>query len=222
MNTKNYQKIVNQIPSNVKLVAVSKTQPLENILAIYNSGQRIFGENRPLDLRDRYEALPKDIDWHFIGHLQTNKIKYIIPFVKLIHSIDSIKLLKNVNNSAQKHNRVVDVLLQFHIADETTKQGFQLTEIQEFIKNDGLNDLKNVNIVGVMGMATNTDDINHVRTEFKNLKNIFNSLKEEFFSTKEDFKEISMGMTNDYHIAIEEGSTIVRVGRAIFNDNIEI
>ncbi len=222
MSIKNYQKIVKSIPSNVKLVAVSKTQPIEYIQKVYDGGQRIFGENRPLDLVDRYEALPKDIEWHFIGHLQTNKIKYIIPFVKLIHSIDSIKLLKNVNKHAKNNNRVVDVLLQFHIADETSKQGFKLSEIKDFLNEGGLNNLQNVNVVGVMGMATNTDDFNHVRGEFKNLKNIFDTLKKEFFNTKEDFKEISMGMTNDYKIAIEEGSTMVRIGRAVFNDDIEI
>ena len=218
MNLNNYQKIIRSLPTNVQLVAVSKHQSYNNILNVYNVGQKVFGENRPLELQDKYDNLPKDIQWHFIGHLQTNKIKNIIQYVSLIHSVDSIKLLEEINKEAAKINRVVDVLLEFHIADEITKQGFDFVEITDYLSSSQYKKLKNINIVGVMGMATFTDDENKIRSEFKRLKSYFDVLKEKFFACN-SFKEISMGMSNDYGIAIEEGATLVRIGTAIFADN---
>jgi len=218
MNLNNYRKIIRSLPSNVQLVAVSKHQPYNNILNVYNAGQKVFGENRPLELQDKYNNMPKDIQWHFIGHLQTNKIKNIIQYVSLIHSVDSFKLLEEINKEAAKINRVVDVLLEFFIADETTKQGFDIDEVTEYLNSNQYKDLKNINITGVMGMATFTDDENKIRSEFKRLKSYFDVLKEKFFAN-DSFKEISMGMSNDFNIAIEEGATLIRIGTAIFADN---
>ncbi|MDL2227809.1 YggS family pyridoxal phosphate-dependent enzyme [Bacteroidales bacterium OttesenSCG-928-K03] len=218
MNLNNYQRIINNLPKNVRLVTVSKHQSPDNILQVYETGQRIFGENRALELQEKYNFLPKDIQWHFIGHLQTNKIKNIIAFVSLIHSIDSFKLLNEVNKEAQKINRVVDVLLEFHIADEMSKQGFIIDEITEYLNSTNYKELNNINIVGVMGMATFSDDENKIRNEFKLLKSYFDILKENFFFNNDSFKEISMGMSNDYQIAIEEGATLIRIGTAIFAD----
>ena len=204
------------VPSNVTLIAVSKTKPVSDLQEAYDAGQRIFGENKALEMRDKHQVLPEDIQWHFIGHLQTNKIKYIAPFVTLIHAIDSLSLLEAVNKEAVKNNRVIDCLLQFHIAQEDTKFGLDMEEAKALLESDSFKDLKNVNIVGVMGMATFTDDAAQVRNEFKNLKNIFDTLKENYFADKDSFKEISMGMSDDYPIAIEEGATMVRVGSKIF------
>lgn len=204
------------VPSNVTLIAVSKTKPVSDLQEAYDAGQRIFGENKALEMRDKHQVLPEDIKWHFIGHLQTNKIKYIAPFVTLIHAIDSLSLLEAVNKEAVKNNRVIDCLLQFHIAQEDTKFGLDIEEAKALLESDSFKDLKNVNIVGVMGMATFTDDAAQVRNEFKNLKNIFDTLKENYFADKDSFKEISMGMSDDYPIAIEEGATMVRVGSKIF------
>lgn len=204
------------VPSNVTLIAVSKTKPVSDLQEAYDAGQRIFGENKALEMRDKHQVLPEDIKWHFIGHLQTNKIKYIAPFVTLIHAIDSLSLLEAVNKEAVKNNRVIDCLLQFHIAQEDTKFGLDMEEAKALLESDSFKDLKNVNIVGVMGMATFTDDAAQVRNEFKNLKNIFDTLKENYFADKDSFKEISMGMSDDYPIAIEEGATMVRVGSKIF------
>ncbi|MBR5146609.1 MAG: YggS family pyridoxal phosphate-dependent enzyme [Bacteroidales bacterium] len=204
------------VPSNVTLIAVSKTKPVSDLQEAYDAGQRIFGENKALEMRDKHQVLPDDIQWHFIGHLQTNKIKYIAPFVTLIHAIDSLSLLEAVNKEAVKNNRVIDCLLQFHIAQEDTKFGLDMEEAKTLLESDSFKDLKNVNIVGVMGMATFTDDSAQVRNEFKNLKNIFDTLKENYFADKDSFKEISMGMSDDYPIAIEEGATMVRVGSKIF------
>ena len=204
------------VPSNVTLIAVSKTKPVSDLQEAYDAGQRIFGENKALEMRDKHQVLPDDIQWHFIGHLQTNKIKYIAPFVTLIHAIDSLSLLEAVNKEAVKNNRVIDCLLQFHIAQEDTKFGLDMEEAKTLLESDSFKDLKNVNIVGVMGMATFTDDAAQVRNEFKNLKNIFDTLKENYFADKGSFKEISMGMSDDYPIAIEEGATMVRVGSKIF------
>ena len=204
------------VPSNVTLIAVSKTKPVSDLQEAYDAGQRIFGENKALEMRDKHQVLPEDIKWHFIGHLQTNKIKYIAPFVTLIHAIDSLSLLEAVNKEAVKNNRVIDCLLQFHIAQEDTKFGLDMEEAKALLESDSFKDLKNVNIVGVMGMATFTDDAAQVRNEFENLKNIFDTLKENYFADKDSFKEISMGMSDDYPIAIEEGATMVRVGSKIF------
>ena len=204
------------VPSNVTLIAVSKTKPISDLQEAYDAGQRIFGENKALEMRDKHQALPDDIQWHFIGHLQTNKIKYIAPFVTLIHAIDSLSLLEAVNKEAAKNNRVIDCLLQFHIAQEETKFGLDMDEARAMLESESFKNLNNINICGVMGMATFTDDAAQVRDEFKNLKNIFETLKENYFKGNESFKEISMGMSDDYPIAIEEGATMVRVGSKIF------
>ena len=204
------------VPSNVTLIAVSKTKPVSDLQEAYDAGQRIFGENKALEMRDKHQALPDDIQWHFIGHLQTNKIKYIAPFVTLIHAIDSLSLLESVNKEAAKNNRVIDCLLQFHIAQEETKFGLDLEEARAILESESYKKLKNINICGVMGMATFTDDAAQVRNEFKSLKNIFETLKENYFVGNESFMEISMGMSDDYPIAIEEGATMVRVGSKIF------
>lgn len=216
MIKENLNKVRATVPNDVTLIAVSKTKPVADLQEAYDAGQRIFGENKALEMRDKHQELPKDIQWHFIGHLQTNKIKYIAPFVSLIHSIDSISLLEVVNKEAVKNNRVIDCLLQFHIAKEETKFGLDIEEAEEMLKSDSYKNLNNINIIGVMGMATFTDDVNQIRNEFKSLKNIFNILKERYFQDKESFKEISMGMSDDYPIAIEEGATMVRVGSKIF------
>jgi len=209
-------KIKSSLPPTTTLIAVSKTKPVEDLQQAYDAGQRVFGENKALEMRDKHEALPNDIQWHFIGHLQINKIKYIISYVSLIHSIDSLNLLKEVNIAATKKNRVVDCLLQFHIANEDTKYGLLLHEAHELLNSAEYKAMNNIRVVGVMGMATFTDNREQIRQEFKNLKNIFDQLKEQYFSESNCFKEISMGMSDDYSIAIEEGSTLVRVGSAIF------
>ncbi len=204
------------VPSNVTLIAVSKTKPVSDIQEAYDAGQRIFGENKALEMRDKHQVLPNDIQWHFIGHLQTNKIKYIAPFVTLIHAIDSLSLLEAVNKEAAKNNRVINCLLQFHIAQEETKFGLDIEEAKSMLESESYKNLNNINICGVMGMATFTDNAAQVRDEFKNLKNIFETLKENYFKENDSFKEISMGMSDDYPIAIEEGATMVRVGSKIF------
>lgn len=216
MNLNQYYKIKNELPKYTKLIAVSKTKPVEDILTLYQEGQRVFGENRALEMRDKQEILPKDIEWHFIGHLQTNKIKYIAPFVHLIHSVDSFELLQEIDKQAQKHNRVIPCLIQFYIADEVTKFGFDLNEAEQMLDSEHFKELKHVKIVGVMGMGTFTDNREQTRLEFHHLTDIFKTLKEKYFSNDADFREISMGMTDDYQIAIEEGSTMVRIGSAIF------
>lgn len=216
MISENLSVIKSTIPSNVELIAVSKTKPVSDLQECYDAGQRIFGENKALEMRDKHEQLPKDIQWHFIGHLQTNKIKYIAPFVSLIHSIDSFSLLEAVNKEAMKHGRTLDCLLQFHIAQEDTKFGLSLEEADNILQSTEYQSFKNVRICGVMGMATFTDNIEQVRNEFKTLKTIFDALKERYFKDADFFKEISMGMSDDYPIAIEEGSTMVRIGSKIF------
>ena len=212
MIKENLEKVRATLPKSVTLVAVSKTKPVSDLQEAYDAGQRIFGENHALEMRDKHEVLPTDIQWHFIGHLQTNKIKYIIPFVTLIHSIDSANLLEAVNKEAKKHDRVVDCLLQFHIAQEETKFGLDLDEARQLLESDEFKQMDNVRICGVMGMATFTE----VRKEFKHLKEIFDTLKAKYFAGQPQFKEISMGMSDDYPIAVEEGATLVRVGSKIF------
>ncbi len=216
MIKENLNKIRATLPEGVTLVAVSKTKPVSDLQEAYDAGQRVFGENHALEMRDKHEALPQDIQWHFIGHLQTNKIKYIIPFVTLIHSIDSANLLEAVNKEAKKHDRVVDCLLQFHIAQEETKFGLDLEEARQLLDSEAFKQMENVRICGVMGMATFTDDEAEVRKEFKHLKAIFDTLKHDYFANQPQFKEISMGMSDDYPIAVEEGATMVRVGSKIF------
>lgn len=216
MIKENLEEIKATLPEQVTLVAVSKTKPVSDLQEAYNAGQRIFGENHALEMRDKHEVLPNDIQWHFIGHLQTNKIKYIIPFVTLIHSIDSANLLEAVNKEARKHDRIVDCLLQFHIATEETKFGLDLDEARQLLNSDAFREMHNIRICGVMGMATFTDDTEQVHNEFRNLKSIFDTLKHDYFAEQPQFKEISMGMSDDYPIAIEEGATLVRVGSKIF------
>ncbi len=202
--------------TNARLVAVSKTHPAERILTIYQKGQRVFGENRPQEMLEKQAALPADIEWHLIGHLQTNKVKTIAPFVALIHSVDSLRLLLEIDKQAAKNGRVIDCLLQFHIAQEDTKFGLDETEGIELLKDPSFPALQNVRICGVMGMATFTDNQEQVRQEFRHLKSIFQRLKSEFFPNAEHFREISMGMSGDWRIAVEEGSTLVRIGSLIF------
>ncbi|MDI3526645.1 MAG: dependent protein, partial [Tenuifilum sp.] len=209
-----------ELPSHVKLIAVSKTHPVEAIMEAYNAGHRLFGENKVQELVSKYEQMPKDIEWHLIGHLQTNKVKYIAPFVSLIHSVDSLKLLKTINKEAAKNNRVIDCLLQVHIAQEETKFGLSTQELHDILKSPELDQLNNIRICGLMGMATFTDNIQQVRNEFRNLKNIFDEVKNAYFQMESFFKEISMGMSGDYRIAIEEGSTMVRIGSNIFGHRI--
>ncbi|MCK5169470.1 MAG: YggS family pyridoxal phosphate-dependent enzyme [Bacteroidales bacterium] len=210
------QFLASEIPANVKLIAVSKTKPVETILEAYKSGHKIYGENKVQDLVDKYNELPKDIEWHMIGHMQSNKVKYIAPFVSLIHGIDSFKLLKVVNKEGEKNNRKIDCLLQFHIAKEETKFGLDLNEATEFLKSEEFKNLNHINICGVMGMATFTENENTIRPEFKELVYIFNQLKNTYFLKNDNFKEISMGMSADYKIAIEEGATMVRIGSLLF------
>ena len=216
MIQENLNAVKTTLPSNVTLIAVSKTKPVADIKEAYDAGQRIFGENKALEVRDKHQVLPDDIQWHFIGHLQTNKIKYIAPFVTLIHSIDSAALLESVNKESAKNNRVIDCLLQFHIAQEDTKFGLDIEEAKNLLESENFKKLRNIRIVGVMGMATFTDNSAQIRDEFKNLKNIFEILKNTYFKENDTFREISMGMSDDYPIAIEEGATMVRVGSKIF------
>lgn len=216
-NNKVYEEILKYTAEHhVTLVAVSKTKPIEQIMLLYNKNQRIFGENKVQEMVSKNEILPKDIQWHLIGHLQTNKVKFIAPFVSMIHSVDSEELLKIIHKEAIKKSRVIPVLLQFHIASEETKFGLDLNEAFQLLDNIKKNPMDGVQINGVMGMASFTDKMDQVRKEFKSLKNIFTILKEKYFAEDEHFKEISMGMSGDYKIAIEEGATLVRVGSAIF------
>lgn len=216
MNQEVYKHIVETIPAHVQLVAVSKLKPASEVMAAYELGQRHFGENWAQELKEKHEQLPKDIQWHFIGHLQTNKIKYIIPYVHLIHSIDSFRLLQEVNRLAARHGRVVGCLLQFHVATEETKFGFSMEECLQMLQSPEFSTLHNIEICGVMGMASLTDNTEQIHREFRTLHGYFERLKKEYFADSASFKEISMGMTDDYPIAIEEGSTMIRVGSAIF------
>lgn len=203
-------------PTRTKLIAVSKTHPAERVMELYQLGQRRFGENRVQELTAKYEALPKDIEWHLIGHLQTNKVKYIAPFVACIQSVDSLKLLEEIDRQAAKHDRVIDCLLQFHIAEEETKFGLDEAEADALLQSAEFQAMQHVRITGVMGMATFSDNPMQVRREFQHLKRIFEDLKKRFFAAQESFREISMGMSGDYQLAVEEGSTMVRVGTLLF------
>lgn len=211
----NLQEIKNSIPEHVTLVAVSKTKPIADLQEAYDAGQRVFGENKVQEMVTKYDALPKDIEWHMIGHLQRNKVKYMAHFVSLIHGVDSFKTLKEINKQAQKHNRVINCLLQAHIAEEETKFGLSFDEITEIINSEEFNKLQNINVVGLMGMATFTDNEHQIKNEFSSLQNYFNSIKS---ISKDNLqpKILSMGMSGDYQIAIECGSTMVRIGSSIF------
>jgi PLP dependent protein len=214
----NIKSLKQQIPPSVKLVAVSKTKPVSAILEAYNSGQKSFGENRVQELVQKKDLLPADIEWHLIGHLQSNKVKLIVPFISLIHSVDSFKLLKIINLEASRINRVVDCLLQIHIAEEETKFGFNMDEISEMTGSEDLRNLNSIRICGVMGMASFTEDEEKIHKEFRFLAECFDDLRRDYFTGESWFKEISMGMSGDFKIAIGEGSTIVRIGSLIFGE----
>jgi len=216
----NIQSIRTHIPAHVRLVCVSKFNPNESIITAYETGERIFGESKVQELCEKHETLPQDIIWHFIGHLQTNKIKYLVPFVSLIHGVDSYKLLVEINKQAAKAGKTVNCLLQIHIAQEETKFGFSAEELFEMLEAGEWKALKNIRICGLMGMATYTEDREQIRSEFRRLKSIFDEVKENHFSNESSFCELSMGMSDDYQIAIEEGSTLVRVGSSIFGHRI--
>lgn len=203
-------------PFNAQLIAVSKTKPNKDLLQAYEAGQRDLGENKVQELTGKFEELPKDIRWHMIGHLQRNKVKYIAPFVHLIHGVDSLRLLVEINKQAAKNNRVINCLLQVYIAKEESKFGLDETELEELLNSAEFAQMENVKIVGLMGMATNTENEAVIRNEFKGLKSLFEEIKTKYNSEKVEMKEISMGMTGDYKIALEEGSTMIRVGSAIF------
>ena len=212
------QSILSSIPNGVQLVAVSKTKPLEDILEVYEAGQRIFGENKVQELVEKHETLPKDIQWHYIGHLQRNKVKYIAPFVSLIHGVDSERLLREIDKEAAKNQRVIECLLQIHIADESTKFGLTPGESKDLLSSDILNELPNVKIVGLMGMATYTEDEAQISREFSMLGQLLNELKTTFYSSDNSFQILSMGMSGDYQIAIQNGSNMIRVGSSIFGE----
>ncbi len=212
----NLKQVKQDIPDQVCLVAVSKTKPVEMIREVYEAGQRDFGENKAQDMAAKYPQLPKDIRWHFIGHLQTNKVKYIAPFVHLIHAVDSLKVLKEINKQAAKNQRIIDCLFEFHIAREESKFGLDMDRATAILESDDFKQMQNIRICGVMGMATYTDDKQQIAGEFHQLTLHFNELKQRYFPTTDSFKEISMGMSGDYPIAIHEGATMVRVGSKIF------
>ncbi len=214
----NIRSVLDDLPSHVTLVAISKTKTIEEIMEAYQTGHRIFGENKVQELTYKYEQMPKDIAWHMIGHLQSNKVKYIASFVELIHSVDSLSLLKEIDKQAKKNNRVIHCLLEVHIAEEETKFGLNDEEVLKLVESPELKTLENIRVAGLMGMATYTDDNNQIRKEFRHLSTLFKTLKESIFVNKPEFKEISMGMSSDYLIAIEEGSTLVRVGGKIFGE----
>jgi len=216
----NLIKIKNSLPNGVKLAAVSKTHTAEDIMEAYSTGHRCFAENKAQELVAKYPLLPADVEWHFIGHLQTNKVKYIAPFVSMIQSVDSLKLLQVINKEASKNHRIIPCLLQFHIAEEDTKFGLSFEEAKELLSSEIYRQMNNVQIAGVMGMATFTDDHEQVRREFRHLKSIFTKLKEDFFPDDAAFREVSMGMSDDYPMAVEEGSTIVRIGSSIFGSRV--
>ena len=205
-----------ELPEEVVLVAVSKTKTATLIQEAYDAGQRIFGENKVQEMVDKWEILPKDIEWHLIGHLQSNKVKYIAPFVSLIHSVDSFKLLQEINKQGEKNNRVIPCLLQFHIAQEETKFGLSFEEAEEILQSREFIEMNHVSIAGLMGMASFVEDEGQIRDEFRNLHNYFAILKSNYFKYNPDFKVLSMGMSGDYKLAIEEGSNIVRIGSSLF------
>ncbi len=210
------ESIKRELPSHVKLIAVTKTHPVEAIMQAYQAGHKVFGENRVQELMAKYNQLPKDVEWHLIGHLQTNKVKYIAPFISLIHSVDSIKLLSAIDKEGEKFNRVIDSLLQVHIALEETKFGLSADELHQLLQSSEYAQMRHIRILGLMGVATFTDNHQLVRTEFRFLRNLFDEVKRLYFSQTESFNELSMGMSSDYRIAVEEGSTMVRIGSNIF------
>lgn len=217
---KNLHEVLRDLPDGVKLVAISKFHPNEYIEVAYNEGQRIFGESQEQELSRKVDTLPKDIDWHFIGHLQTNKVKYIAPYISMIEAVDSLKLLKEINKQAAKHNRVINVLLELHIAEEESKYGFSPDACRQLLEEGEWKNLRNVHIVGLMMMASNVDDQEQIRREMTIAADLFDELKAKYFADDADFKERSWGMSHDYKIAVECRSTMVRVGTIIFGPRI--
>lgn len=210
--SENLLNIKSSLPNHVTLVAVTKTKPISDLMQAYETGHRIFGENKIQEMTDKWEQMPKDIQWHMIGHIQSNKVKYMAPYVSLIHGVDSLKLLEEINKQALKNNRIIECLLQLHIAEEETKFGLNEKELNELLQSETFKNLKNIKIVGLMGMATYTENQTQIRKEFENLKTIFDTFKIQNLS----FKILSMGMSGDYKLAIECGSTMVRIGSSIF------
>lgn len=213
----NLIKIKSTIPSSVTLVAVTKTHPVEKLEELYKAGHNVFGENKVQEMVEKYEKLPKDIQWHLIGHLQTNKVKFIAPFVHLIHSVDSLKLLQEINKQAQKYNRVIDCLLQVHIATEETKFGFDFSELKQLLSSGSINELSHIRVLGLMGMASNTDNPQQIAHEFKSLADFYRQPL-PLATSNTTFEILSMGMSSDYEIAIQNGSTMIRVGSLIFGN----
>ncbi len=217
MNLDRYRQILADLaPHHARLVAVSKTKPEADIRTLYDLGQRIFGENKVQEMTTKYESLPKDISWHLIGHLQSNKVKYIAPYVSMIHSVDSLSLLTEIDRQAAKHDRIISCLLQIHISGEETKFGLGEEEVIALLEDPSFAQLKNIQIAGLMGMASNTHDEKKIDAEFASLKNLFDTLRAKYFTDQTAFKELSMGMSSDYHIALRHGATLVRVGSDIF------
>lgn len=214
------KEILAELPPQTRLVAVSKFHPAEAIREAYDMGQRIFGESKVQELTGKYESLPKDIEWHFIGHLQTNKVKYIAPFVSMIHAVDSFKLLCEIDKQAAKVNRVIPCLLEMHVAQEESKFGFTFEECRALLAEGEWKNLSHVSIAGIMGMASYTDDLHQIQQEFQSLSDFFKELKSSYFSGNSQFCELSMGMSHDYPEAVKRGSTLVRVGSKIFGDRI--
>ena len=213
----NLLQIKSQLPSNVTLVAVSKTKPVEDLMEAYNAGQRIFGENKIQEMTEKWQQMPKDIEWHMIGHVQSNKVKYMVPYVKLIHGVDSLKLLKEINRQAVRWRKNINCLLQIHIAEEETKFGLNENELIELLNSDEFKEMNNIKVIGLMGMATNTENQEQIKKEFRNLKNIFDKLQQlETLNLK--LETLSMGMSGDYQLAIDCGSTMVRIGSSIFGN----
>ncbi|MCF2553218.1 YggS family pyridoxal phosphate-dependent enzyme [Bacteroides caecigallinarum] len=205
-----------ELPQTTRLVAVSKFHPASAIQEAYDAGQRIFGESKVQELEEKHDILPQDIEWHFIGHLQTNKVKYIAPYISMIHAVDSFKLLTEINKQAAKAGRVIPCLLEIHVAKEESKYGFTPDECMDMLNSENWKELTNVSICGIMGMATNTDDVNMIEQEFSTLASFFENLKSTVFRNDDSFRELSMGMSEDYHLAIKHGSTLVRIGSKIF------
>ena len=217
---KNLHDVLDILPNGVRLVAISKYHPNEYLEAAYNEGQRIFGESHEQELSKKYETLPKDIVWHFIGHLQTNKVKYIAPYISMIEAVDSLKLLKEINKQAEKSKRSIDVLLELHIAKEETKYGLSIDECRNLLENGEWRYMKNIRICGLMMMASNVDDENQIRSEFTNASDFFYEIKKDFFENDDYFKERSWGMSHDYKIALQCNSTMIRVGTKIFGPRV--
>jgi pyridoxal phosphate enzyme (YggS family) len=211
----NLLKIKSSLPEHVTLVAVSKTKPVSDLMEAYNAGQRVFGENKIQEMTEKWEQMPKDIQWHMIGHIQTNKVKFMAPYVSLIHGVDSLKLLEEINKQALKNNRTIECLLQIHIAEEETKFGLNEDELQNLLASESFINLKNIKIVGLMGMATFTENQNQIKKEFEHLKSIFDT-KKSLSIVNCQLSILSMGMSGDYQLAIECGSTMVRIGSSIF------